>query len=414
MGISIRRWLAERILGSAGNKPVEISCAELAERAKNLQLRELAFSTCVNMIANAVGKCIFKTYLKHEEKQGDEFYLWNFEPNINQSSTVFLHKLIHKLYSENEALVISTKHRDGHEMLVVADSFVRPMHYPAKQNEYTGVTVGEVSYEKTFRESEVMHFVLNADDVKKVVDGIYDNYSDLINQAMQSYAWGNGKHLKVHVNQIAQGDPDFNKNFADYINTSVKPFLSGGSGVLPEFDGYEYSSMDGSGNTTKNARNTRDIRAMADDIFTFTANAFGIPPVLLLGDVAGTKDAMTRWLTTCIDPLCDQLQEEITRKRYGAAGWKAGNYLRIDTSTIVHFDMFANAANIEKLIGSGAYSINDVRAAAGQGEITERWANEHWLTLNISPIDQAARTAETDGKGGGTDEANVGAETAGE
>ena len=155
-------------------------------------------------------------------------------------------------------------------------------------------------------------------------------------------------------------------------------------------------------------RSTRDIRSMVDDIFAFTANAFGIPPVLLLGDVAGTQDAMNRWLTTCIDPLCDLLQEEITRKRYGFEKWKRGNYLRIDTTTIIHFDMFANAANIEKLIGSGAYSINDVRAAAGQDEIDEDWAKKHFLTLNISTIENAAWTAENETEGGNANEANVG------
>lgn len=109
---------------------------------------------------------------------------------------------------------------------------------------------------------------------------------------------------------------------------------------------------------------------------------------------------MTRWLTTCIDPLCDQLQEEINRKRYGKEAYLRGDYLQIDTSTIIHFDMFQNAGNVEKLIGSGAFSINDVLAAAGQPRIREPWADAHWLTLNISPIDQAARTVESSTRGG--------------
>src|SRR5699024_8447667 len=115
-------------------------------------------------------------------------------------------------------------------------------------------------------------------------------------------------------------------------------------------------------NSVAASRTTRDIRSLADDIFDFTSRAFQIPPVLLFGDVAGTQDAMTRWLTTCIDPLCDQLQEEINRKRYGKEAYLRGDYLQIDTSTIIHFDMFQNAGNVEKLIGSGAFSINDVLA----------------------------------------------------
>lgn len=407
MGISIKKWLLGKL---SGGKTTDISCSELWVLSEELRIRELAFSSCVNMIANAVGKCEFKTFRQHKPIQSDEYYLWNFEPNINQNSTAFLHKLIYKLYSDNEALVISTKRRDGRgEMLVVTDSFISPLQYPAKMNEYTGVTVGEVSYEKTFKENEVLHFRLNHENVKPVIDALYQSYYKLMSSAMKNYTWGSGKHLKVHVSQIPQGEENFQRNFSNIINEQVKPFLNGDGGVLPEFDGYEYTNIGGNPDTQ---RSTRDIRSLIDDIFTFTANAFGIPPVLLLGDVAGTQDAMTRWLTTCIDPLCDQLQEEITRKRYGFEGWKRGDYVRIDTTTIVHFDMFANAANVEKLIGSGAYSINDVRAAAGQPKISEEWADKHWLTLNIGTMEAAARAAENGTEGGNSNETNVGNQTA--
>ena len=96
----------------------------------------------------------------------------------------------------------------------------------------------------------------------------------------------------------------------------------------------------------------------------------------------------------------------------GFEGWKRGDYVRIDTTTIVHFDMFANAANVEKLIGSGAYSINDVRAAAGQPKISEEWADKHWLTLNIGTMEAAARAAENGTEGGNSNETNVGNQTA--
>jgi len=62
--------------------------------------------------------------------------------------------------------------------------------------------------------------------------------------------------------------------------------------------------------------------------------------------------------------------------------------------------MFHNAANIEKLIGSGAFSINDVLVAAGLPEIDADWARKHWLTRNIGTISAAACAAENGGKGG--------------
>ena len=53
--------------------------------------------------------------------------------------------------------------------------------------------------------------------------------------------------------------------------------------------------------------------------------------------------------------------------------------------------MFANAANVEKLVGSGAFSVNDVLRAANQATINEPWADEHFLTLNIARILEAAQ-----------------------
>lgn len=409
MAISIRKWLIGKLF-SDRETTKEVSCEELFSLMEDLRIRELAFNTCVNMIANAVGKCEFKTFQNRKPIQKVEYFIWNFEPNINQNSTAFIHKLIFKLYSENEALVISVKHRDGHEMLLVADSFMRGNNYAQRQHEYKNVMVGETTYDRTFYEKDVLHFKLSNTDMKKVIDGLYDSYNKLITAAMKNYSWGSGKHLKVHVSQIQQGEEKFTSDFANMINKQVKPWLENGAGVLPEFDGYEYSNLGGNPDTQ---RSTRDIRSLVDDIFTFTANAFGIPPVLLLGDVAGTQDAMNRWLTTCIDPLCDQLSEEITRKRYGRDDWMRGNYLRIDTTTIIHFDMFANAANVEKLIGSGAYSINDVRTAAGQDGIDEDWAKIHFLTLNISTIENAAWAAENGTEGGNANETNVGTQTAG-
>jgi hypothetical protein len=94
--------------------------------------------------------------------------------------------------------------------------------------------------------------------------------------------------------------------------------------------------------------------------------------------------------------LCDNIREEITRKRYGYNGFSSGSYLKIDTTAIKHFDWFANATNVEKLISSGAKSINEVRIAAGDTPIDEGWANEHWITKNMGHITElleAARNA---------------------
>ena len=392
MALNFWKWLA----GGKARSPttVEITCRELMAAAQEFQLRDLAFWSCANMIANAVARCEFRTFRGGKEIQEREHYLWNVEPNVNQNSTAFLHKLVAKLLTDGECLVISTRQREGYDALVVADSYMLNGCYPSKQNEYTDVQVGDVSYEKTFREREVLHLRLNHVNIKPVLDGLYTSYCRLITAAMKRYEWDKGQHWKVHVEQMAQGKEDFTAKFTAMIEDQVKTFLDSNGAILPEFDGYTYTNEGG-----KSTVDLADIQAQAKDIFAFTAKALQIPAVLIDGTVQGTEDAQARFLTGCIDPICDQLQEEINRKRYGYEAMRRGDYLRVDTSGILHFDMFANAGNLAKVVGSAVFTVNDILRAAGLPTIPETWADEHYLTKNIATLSESV-TSVSGAKGG--------------
>ena len=361
----------------------ELGCRELLDAALEFQIRELAWWSCVNWIADAIGRCEVRTYREGEEIREREYYLWNYEPNVNQNSTAFWHKAVAKLYESNELLLIPSRRRDGYDAFVVADEWQPPEESPSRMREYRGVVAGPVHYDKTFREDDVLHLRLNHVDVRPVIDAMYASWYEMIKAAQQHYTWSNGQHWKVHVDQLASGADGWAAGFQQMISEQVRPFLQSGGGVLPEFDGYKYEKIDsGAGG------DTRDVKALVDDVFTFTARALGIPDVLVKGEVEATGDAMRRALSFCIDPICDQFSEEATRKRYGYDGWKAGSCLRMDSSTIQHFDLFGQAANIEKLLGSG-WSLNDIRRAAGENPINEPWADEHLITKNIGQLDAA-------------------------
>ena len=168
MAVRFLEWLFNKT-ATEESSGTDIDCRIFIELAQEYALRELAFESCVNLIANAVGKCDFKTYQNHKEVQGAEAYLWNVEPNTNQNSTSFLHKLIARLYTENEVLIISTRWMDGMEHLAIADSFSQAGESPSKPNTYRCVVVGDFAYNKTFREDEVLHLKLNNKDIKKSV-----------------------------------------------------------------------------------------------------------------------------------------------------------------------------------------------------------------------------------------------------
>lgn len=394
MGLSIFRTKKPESGTGVIKEVKDVTCDEDVTKAlQEFQIRELCFWSCVHYIAALVGRCEIRTYVKREEKRKKEYWLWNVEPNVNQNAATFWHKVVAKLYEENEALIIRTRRRDGQDAFVVADGWITPEHWPSKENEYQGVVVGDMQYSKTFYENEVLHLTLNHRNLKPVINGITASYMRLVQAAMNAYGWQNGQHWKVHVNQMASNQDGWLNNFQQMLEAQIKPFIQAGSAILPEFDGYDFINL-GKDAGSSAQKDTRDIRAMIDDILLFTATGLGIDAVLINGKVEATGDAMKRTLTRTVDPICDQFNQEVNRKRYGRENWESGNYVRMTSAAINHFDLFDMAANIEKLMGSG-WSYNDIQRAIGGETIDEDWANQHFVTKNFGAAEMEAQEGGT-------------------
>lgn len=380
-------WLADKLGGHA--VPVNFNDKDFFDEYSSIAfdyyVRELAFWSATNLVANAISKCEFKTFFNGKETKDREYYLWNFEPNKNQNSSAFMHKLIAKLYRDNECLVIE---QDG--QLLVADSFERKP-YALYEDIFTQVQVGDFTFQRSFVQSEVLYYRLNDESIRKLVNGLYDSYAKLIAYSMKAYQRSRGTKGIFKYDTIPVAGTEERKAFDALINDKIKRWLDGDSAALPLGRGQDWKELQ---HKTYTNENTRDIRAQIDDIFDFTARAFGIPPSLLKGDVQDTSKATDQLLTFCVDFLSDLLQTEINRKRSGYEGFRQGNYLKINTACIKHIDVFDVATAIDKLIASGAFCVNDIRRAAGYEPIEEPWAWKHWMTKNYEDLQKALVTPE--------------------
>jgi HK97 family phage portal protein len=376
--LNIFSWLIDKLGGRA--QPSDLTLELMGEYESivgDIYIRELAFASSMNILSNMVSKCEFKTYWNGKEQKGPQYYLWNIEPNKNQNSSAFLHKLIWQLYRRNECLVIPEN-----KQMLVADSFSHD-EYALYDDKFTGVTVGDFTFKKTFYQSDVLYWKLSEKNINGVIQGLYGSYAKLITYTMNSYQKSRGKKGVFNYESIpATGSAD-REAFDTLINERFKTFLKEGDAIIPLGKGQKLENFE---NKTYSNESTRDIRAMIDDICDFTARAFGIAPALIRGDVQDTSKALDLTLTACIDPLMDMIQEEINRKQYGYAGMNAGNYIQIDTKSIKHVDLLSVATAIDKIIGSGAFCINDVRRVCGEQPIDEPWANEHFMTKNYSTV----------------------------
>lgn len=355
-------------------------CSCLDADGLELQFREAAFWGCVNLIANAVGKCEVREFRGGRQQRGPEWYLWNVQPNRNQSASAFWHKLVAKAYSEGEALIVKEPYGDG---IVVADAF--DIDDERSVYAYKNIQVGKRKIER-LTEAEVLYIRPNWKNIEPLIRKMGDSFLKLMASSMQNYLFNGGQHWKVHVDQVLTADDEWRENFTKMMEKQIKPFLNSASAILPEMDGYTYTQVSGN---SAGAVKSDEIRDLIASIWAETSRAFLIPSALIAGNQQDTTVANRQFLTDVIDPLARMIEQEANRKRFTMQEYLAGDRLTVDTSAIVHFDVFSNAANVEKIIGSGLKSVNELRALIGDSPIDEEWADRHFMTKNIGTTTEA-------------------------
>ena len=385
-------FLGNIIFGDKKNNKVPITCASM-DILGEIYIRELAFNLVVNKIANAISKCQMNIYMDKKRTRNEEWYRWNVSPNPNQSAPAFWAKLIYQLYDNNEALIIPINWN-----LYVADSFIVNKQYAFFDYRFESIQIDDFSLSRAFRQNEVFYFQLNNKKMVTYLDGTMTLYTGLIKAAYASYKASNGNKGFLKISQFAEQEDDFQEYFNQLVNEDFKKFFESSNAVMPLYEGYSYEAL---GNTGTQS-NTRDIKALIEDVIQTTANAFNMPTSIAIGNVQDTSKAIDEFLTFCIDPLICILEAEITRKSFTQSQVINGSYVKFDTTAIKHIDLLDVATAIDKLISSGCFTINDIRKTIGADEIDEPWANQFFMTKNYSTIEDLMNQLNntTDTKGG--------------
>lgn len=350
--------------------------AEYMERAS---FKNLALHIAISFIANTLSKCEIKTYENGEEVKNKLYYTLNVSPNSNESSSRFINHFIENYYYDGEALLVP--HGD---MLYCADCFDVDETDPLKEFIYSNITIGTKQLKKKYKANEVFHMRLDNKNVKSLIDSLYMDYGEIISLAIQSFKRTNGKKYKLILEQYKAGDPNFKKIFDEVIKAQLKTFIDNDNAVYPQFKGLDLQEF-----STATPTDSSDITAMRKEIFEVTAQAFKIPMSMMLGNITNMNEIVKVYLSICIDPLADMISEELTRKYYSFDEWKKGYSIKVDTSCINHVDMFEVAPDIDKLISSGVFSIDEIRPRVNFEVLNTDFSTRHFITKNYSVAEDA-------------------------
>lgn len=343
-------------------------------------ISQFAVFTAIDYIASLVSKVEFKTYEKDKEIKGAEWYSLNLKPNKNQSSTEFWQEAVGNLLYSGELLIIPVGRQK-----IIATNFDKD-EKAITETIFKNVRRNDFTFYGTFRASEVIYIRYAQFDTAAILAQIISFLSALVNEAADKYIKSGGQkgalEIPMAANNILPEDKEANAMFA----AAFKSYYAAKNAVMPLRNGIKYTPQNSSG-TAKASNEVSDIRNLIDEALTRAAQSYKIPPQLLTGSVTGTDEALDLLLTVCIDPLINCISEELSGKEFAESDFLKGSYIEADSTNIKHFDIFSQAANVEKLIGSAFTNVDELRGKASLKEIGAPWAKKHFMTKNFSPVE---------------------------
>ena len=374
--MSIKTWFMD-FLGNAKNNKGEIIESVIEEKVQEIYYKELAIQTAITLIANAIAKCEIKVYEKNREVKNKTYYTLNVSPNKNENSSQLWHKAIEKMVYDNESIIVEVG--DG---LYCADSY-SVEEYPIIGNLYKGVAIGNLQLNKTFKSEGVFRLQLNNAHIKKLIDGLYEQYGQLMSYAAKNYKKSNGTKYKLILDQVKASDEKFQETYREVVQKQLKDFVENENAVYLQYKGYDLQDVSPTTN-----KDSSDFRNLRKEMFEIVAQAFQIPVSLMLGNITNMNEITKTFLTFCIDPIADMISEEITRKTSGNYdNWVKGNYVKVDTSTINHIDILDVAEKADKLIASGTCCIDEVREIIGFDKLNSEFSKQHFITKNYDTVE---------------------------
>lgn len=371
--MGLLNWIEKRIDLSS----VEDASTIEKQIKERLSIKALAYHVGTSYIIDTLSKCEIKHFVNGKEVKDKWYYLLNVSPNVNQNAFELKTKFIYKALYDNEALMFEYRGN-----LYVADSFSRE-EKPLTGDLFTNITL--LNESRTFKRKADDCFYLNFKDanLKQLVDSMLNDYEEILKYSVSSYKDGNSSKYKFEIDGIKRGNEEENRQFQESLKSSLKTFMENNNSVFIQHKGTNLSKFE-----TSNKTDSSDIRELTKEIFEATAKAFKMPISMLYGNMTNAKDIIGSFITFAIEPKAKIIEEELTRKTGTYEDYQKKTYFNIDTSCIMHQDIFEVADKVDKLISSGIYCIDELREKLKESPLNTEFSKQHWMTRNYANIEE--------------------------
>ncbi|MER2057294.1 MAG: phage portal protein [Niallia sp.] len=345
------------------------------ETSHRAYLKKMALETCINFIGRTISQSDFRFMENGKRQLNNWHYLFNVRPNTDQSAADFWQDFTYRLIDENEVLVIKTDSDD----LLIADSFTRN-EFAVYPDTFSNVTVKGYTFQRTYPMDEVIYLTYNNEKLSKYTDGMFDDYANLFSRMIEIALRNYQIRGMVGIDSTQQLNKETRTRLQNFIDKLFNSFRNNSIALVPKLKGFEYDEV-ASGETKGQPIDelTKLKRSLIDDV----ANILGIPNALIHGELAEYETAIKAYVKFCISPLIKKIEDELNAKLIEKKEYLNGS--KVEVKGITEMNPLEVADAVDKLIGSMAYTPNEVRIKLGDEPSSDPRLDEHYFTKNYQP-----------------------------
>ena len=320
-------------------------------------LKIMAKNTVLDFVARTMSTLEVK--FKNKDSTKDWEYILNVRPNHDMSAATFWEKFFYRLLDDNEVLVVFT---DDNQLLI-ADDFSRT-EYAVYDDVFTGVTVKNYVFQKSFNMSDVIYIEYNNDKLERFTKGLFNDYSELFGRIVEIAMRNNQIRGSVEIdsagsinNEVGKDGKTRSERLQDYIDKVYNSFKTKSVAIVPRAKGFtyeEYTNKQGVSN-----QSLEELNKMKTSLIDDVANAIGVPTALIYGEKSELDSNIKAFRQLCIAPLVKKLQDELMAKIITRQEYQKGE--RIKVSNVLSKDLLDYATQIDKAVSSGTFLRDEVR-----------------------------------------------------
>lgn len=320
-------------------------------------LKIMAKNTVLDFVARTMSTLEVK--FKNKDGTADWDYILNVRPNTDMSAATFWEKLFYRLLDDNEVLVIFT---DDNQLLI-ADDFTRT-EYAIYDDIFTGVTVKNYVFQRSFNMSDVIYIEYNNDKLERFTKGLFDDYSELFGRILEIAMRNNQIRGSVSIESTGSINDEKGKDgktraqrLQEYIDKVYNAFKTKSVAIVAKIKGFEYEEYTNKQGVSNQSLD--ELNKMKSSLIDDVANAIGVPTALIYGEKAELDSNIKAFRKLCITSLVKKLQDELIAKIITRREYAKGE--RIKVTNVLPISILENATQIDKAVSSGTFLRDEIR-----------------------------------------------------